>query len=217
MFNSIFTSQWVFVTNAISYVDILLAVTRYKISFAKSAAPVRSTPCLPLAAVELEFMQCITYSEVKAIFHGTSTWYTQIIKKYLYMLLSFPCGRQGASLQCRQHHLSASSSTWNSAFTQWEGKMKLAAYLLRVFIKPHTEQEMLPQNNTILCEAVLKIPFRENEKCVHIYTCTFRKNILPAVLQGAEEKWGNIFVARPTARTYMTCINVVGTGYDLEL
>jgi len=41
--------------------------------------------------------------------------------------------------------------------------------------------------------------------------------IFPAVFRGAEEKWGNIFVVRPTTRTYMTCINVVGIGRDLEL
>lgn len=156
MFNNIFTSQWVFVTNAISYVDILLAVIRYEISFAKSAAPVRSTPCLSLAS--MEFVKCITYSKVKAIFHSTSTWHTKIIN----MLLSFPCRRQTTIPQGKQHYPSASSSTWNSNFTQREGKMKLAAYLLHIFRKPRTEQK-LPRYNTILREAVLESPFRGNK------------------------------------------------------
>lgn len=43
VFNTIFTSEWVFVTSVISYVHILLAVIRHKASFAKRAASLKST------------------------------------------------------------------------------------------------------------------------------------------------------------------------------
>lgn len=78
----------------------------------------------------------------------------------------------------------------------------MAAHLLHLFIKPRAEQEMLPQYNTILRDAALNFPFTRNKKHVHIYTRTCRKDIFPAVFQGAEEKWGSIFVARPTSGTY---------------
>jgi len=45
--------------------------------------------------------------------------------------------------------------------------MKLAAYLLRLFRKPHAEQK-LPQYNTILWEAVLKIQ-KEQKVCAYLY------------------------------------------------
>lgn len=146
-----------------------------------------------------------------------STGYTKIIKNYRSMLLSFPCGRHGVTLQGREHYPSASSSTWNSPLTQAEGKMRLPAGPLQIFIKPYTEQEMLPQNLTILCEVVLKILSKENRKGVHIYTHTCRKNALLLVFKELRRNGAIFFTARPTPRTYKTRTNVPRTGHDLDI
>lgn len=79
VYNTIFTSEWVFVTSVISYAHILLAVIRHKASFAKRAALLKSTPPA-LAAAEPEFIKCKMYSAIKAVFHGTSSGYTKIIE-----------------------------------------------------------------------------------------------------------------------------------------
>lgn len=78
--------------------------------------------------------------------------------------------------------------------------MRLPAGPLQIFIKPYTEQEMLPQNLTILCEVVLKILSKENRKrCAHLYT-HMQKKCPAAGFQGAEEKWGNIFYCQTNSQ-----------------
>lgn len=157
--------------------------------------------------MELELMKCKTYSEIKAVFHGTSARYTKAIKK-IKTLLSFPCGRQQTTLQGRQHYLGALHVA--KAPPCPRKKLELAAYLALPAGTALHRAAGVPLHDAILCGAVPQIPFRGNRKRVRISTYASRKNTLSGVFQGADEKCGNSFVGRATIRTCMTCINTTG-------